>query len=407
MRVHAFDTRRHCVYDLEGHASQLSVGAMLETMRIAARARGFAARVERRPEAPAEAPVFDVRFEPSPGTAGDELEPAIRERSVMRKPLAVRPLQAEHRQRLEAAVGEAFRVRWFETAAERRALAWLAVKNAKIRLTIPEAYAVHREIIAWDARYSEDRVPDQALGADPLSLRSMRWVMASWERVQLMNRWFGGTLAPRLQLDLLPGPVLRRPLRARRREGARRHRRLRRRRRGGAALLADRDPPRPAAAAPVHAAGVRRIRPAAASRSPRCRRLGERAVRVERRLAGLLGEKTAPATVFLGRVGYGKPAHARSLRLPLERLLTAPPGDERHAAPHRGLVDCLGPAREFHAHTVAASTYVARPHEQGDVFLRSRDGLAHGPGVLFVTHWHRSWIGPEPQRRNECSRSSD
>ena len=79
-----------------------------------------------------------------------------------------------------SAVGEAFRVLWFEPCAERRALAWLAVKNAKIRLTIPEAYAVHREIIAWDARYSEDRVPDQALGADPLSLRSMRWVMASW-----------------------------------------------------------------------------------------------------------------------------------------------------------------------------------------------------------------------------------
>ena len=56
---------------------------------------------------------------------------------------------------------------------------------------------------------ARDRVPDQALGADALSLRSMRWVMASWERVQLMNRYFGGTLAPRLQLDLLPGRLLR------------------------------------------------------------------------------------------------------------------------------------------------------------------------------------------------------
>ena len=324
VRVHAFDTRRHCVYDLEGHASQLSVGAMLETMRIAARARGFEARVERRPEAPAEAPVFDVRFEPSPGTAGDELETAIRERSVMRKPLAVRPLQADHRQRLEAAVGEAFRVRWFKTAGERRALAWLAVKNAKIRLTIPEAYAVHREIIAWDARYSEDRVPDQALGADPLSLRSMRWVMASWERVQLMNRWFGGTLAPRLQLDLLPGLFCAAHF----------------------ALVAEKAPEgiddyvdagaavqrfwltatrlglqlQPQYTPLVFAEYVRRgvaftsVQPAR-----------ERAIWVERRLAGLLGEKTAPATMFLGRVGYGKPAEARSLRLPLERLLLTAP----------------------------------------------------------------------------------
>ena len=47
----------------------------------------------------------------------------------------------------------------------------------------------------------------------------------------------------------------------------------------------------------------------------------ERGAWVERRLADLLGEKAAPATMFLGRVGYGQPAQARSLRLPLERLL--------------------------------------------------------------------------------------
>ena len=41
--MHAFDTRRHCVYDLEGHASQLSVGAMLETI---ASPRGHADRRE-------------------------------------------------------------------------------------------------------------------------------------------------------------------------------------------------------------------------------------------------------------------------------------------------------------------------------------------------------------------------
>jgi nitroreductase len=323
VRVHAFDTRRHCVYDLEGHASQLSVGAMLETIRIAARARGFATRIERLVEAPIEAPVFGVRFERAGSGAGDELEPAIRERSVMRRPLSRRPLQADHKRRLEDAVGSAFRVRWFDTPGEKRALAWLAVSNAKIRLTIPEAYAVHREIIAWDARYSDDRVPDQALGADALSLRSMRWAMASWERVRLMNRWFGGTLAPRLQLDLLPGLLCAAHF----------------------ALVAQAAPRgiddyvdagaavqrfwltatrlglqlQPQYTPLVFAEYVRRgvaftsVQPAK-----------DRAVRIERRLAALLDEKTAPATMFLGRVGYGKPAEARSLRLPLERLLLPP-----------------------------------------------------------------------------------
>ena len=39
--VHAFDTRSHCVYDLDGHPSQLSVGALLETIRIAASGFGL------------------------------------------------------------------------------------------------------------------------------------------------------------------------------------------------------------------------------------------------------------------------------------------------------------------------------------------------------------------------------
>ncbi|SFU47558.1 nitroreductase family protein [Nitrosospira multiformis] len=35
--IHAFDTRDHCVYDLDGHPSQISLGALLETLSIAAR----------------------------------------------------------------------------------------------------------------------------------------------------------------------------------------------------------------------------------------------------------------------------------------------------------------------------------------------------------------------------------
>ena len=58
------------------------------------------------------------------------------------------------------------------------------LRSAKIRLTIPEAYDVHRRMIEWDARYSHDRIPDQALGTDALSVKSMRWVLESWPRVQ-------------------------------------------------------------------------------------------------------------------------------------------------------------------------------------------------------------------------------
>ncbi len=322
VRVHAFDTRRHCVYDLEGRASQLAVGAMLETMRIAASIHGLATRAALRSDSSPEAPLVDVRFEASPGLGVDPLHAAIRERSVQRKSLSTLPLGAATRAALESAVGPGYSVVWFEGWRARLRLAWLAVRSAKIRLTIPEAYAVHREIIDWDARFSDDKVPDQALGADPLTLRSMKWALASWERVQLMNRWFGGTLGPRLQLDFIPG------LRCA----------------AHFAIVAERIPgdvgDHLAAGAavqrfwltatlqklqlqpqytPLVFAGYARVRlPFTSIEGAR-----RRAAAIAGMLDRLFGAQAAPRVVFLGRLGSGPPARARSMRLPLEGLMWA------------------------------------------------------------------------------------
>jgi Nitroreductase len=320
--VHAFDTRRHCVYDLEGEASQLSVGALLETMRIAASVHGLAAQVTRRTGAPDELPVFDVRLTRAGGIAADPLHESVLVRSVQRRPLSTRRLDPDDKSRLEAAIGGEHRIVWFERLAERLRLARLAAMSAKIRLTIPEAYAVHREVIEWDSRFSEDRIPDQALGAGALSLRSMRWAMASWRRVRRMNRYFGGTVAPRLELDLLPGL------------------------RCGAhfAVIAKR-PPAGIDDQVNAGAAVQRFWLTATSRRLQVqpqytplvfatyarRRLAftadraaiERAERVQNALEGLLGAD-AVAAVFLGRIGHGAAAISRSLRLPLERLMWSP-----------------------------------------------------------------------------------
>lgn len=203
--VHGFDTRDHCIYDLDGHASQLAIGALLETMAIAASAHGLRAVVHRREDAPEHRPVFDVALEPDPAVTPDPLIDFIRSRSVQRRPFSTQPLSTSQKRALAAAAGPDCDVLWLETWAERRRAARLMFDNAKLRLTLPEAYQVHRDIIEWGARFSIDRVPDQAVGLDPLTLKLTRWVMASWDRVRFFNRYLLGTLTPRLQLDLLPG----------------------------------------------------------------------------------------------------------------------------------------------------------------------------------------------------------
>lgn len=203
--VHGFDTRDHVVYDLDGHASQLAIGALLETMVIAASATGRSATIQRRPDTPETHLLFDVCFRPEAGMTPDPLLPYIEARVVQRRPMPTRPLSAEQKQALSGSLPEGYSVVWYEGLAQRWRLAKFMFDNAKVRLTIPEAYAVHKSIIEWGARFSTDKIPGQAVGVDPLTARFMRWVMASWGRVGFFNTYLLGHLPPRLQLDLLPG----------------------------------------------------------------------------------------------------------------------------------------------------------------------------------------------------------
>jgi hypothetical protein len=202
--VHFHDTREDCVYDFRGRPSQLSHGALLETMAIAATAHGLRAEIRRRADDTDHLPVFDVRFAPDPDVKPSPLLPAILTRSVQRRPMSTRALMPEEKRALEDSVGAGYEVRWIEGFQGKLAAARLMFSNAKLRLTMPEAYEVHRRIIHWNARHSHDRVPDQALGVDAATLRLMKWAMVSWGRMSTMNRLMG-TWAPRLQMDLVPG----------------------------------------------------------------------------------------------------------------------------------------------------------------------------------------------------------
>jgi hypothetical protein len=317
--VHGFDTRDHCVYDIDGHPSQIAHGALLETLAIAASGHGLLARIERRRGLPDTTPTFDVRLAPDASVAPSPLLPFITTRTVQRRPLSTRPLKAEEKAELEASVGAGYSVRWLEFPSERWRMATLLFRNAEIRLTIPEAYRVHRDIIEWGTRYSEDRVPDQALGLDRMTLKMMRWVMHSWGRVRFFNRYLAGTLSPRLQMDLVPGM-------------------------GCAAhfLILG---PNPAETIDDYVDAGRatqrfwltatkiglRLQPeqtplifAIYSRAGRRFSEVEGATDQARRLTGhldaLIGEAAARRAVFMGRVGKGDHPDARSLRLPLGRL---------------------------------------------------------------------------------------
>lgn len=315
--VHGFDTREHCVYDLDGHPSQIAIGALLETASIAASAHGLRLTASRRLDAAENKPLFDLTFSVDPSVRPDPLLDYIERRSVQRRPLQTRALTSEERRALELSVGDDFTISWLASPSERLRTAKMLFHSAKLRLVMPEAYRVHKEIIEWDAQFSIDRVPDQALGTDPLTTRLMRFVMQSWARVEMFNHYFAGTWAPRIQLDFIPGFAC-----------------------AAHFLLLAKSPARLIDDYIAAGRAVQRfwltathlglqlqpeVTPLVFTRYARQKicfsqtpGMAAMADQLVVRFSALVGQRESQLAVFMGRVGAGKPPTARSLRRPLD-----------------------------------------------------------------------------------------
>jgi molybdopterin/thiamine biosynthesis adenylyltransferase len=204
--IHGYDTREHCVYDLQGNASQIAIGALLQTITIAASGHGLRADFKRRENVPETTPTFDVTFSADPDIQADALLPHVAKRTVNRRRLSTRPLTSSERSLLEAAANPGYRILWFESFGERLRFARLLFSNGGLRLNLPEAFETHSSIIQWNSRISEDRIPDHAVGLDPLSRQLMHWALGGgWKRVSFLNKYLAGSLIPRMELDFIPG----------------------------------------------------------------------------------------------------------------------------------------------------------------------------------------------------------
>jgi hypothetical protein len=325
-RVHGFDTRDFCVYDLDGWASRLAIGAMLETLRIAASALGMRVAVVRDRSAPEEKPVFDVQLIADDTIQADALAPCIETRRVQRRALSRRALTSAEKQALSEALGPDYSLTVFE-GDQRSTLAKLMFDSAHIRLTIEEGWKVHSTLIEWGVTESEDRMPAAAVGLSMPSLLAMRMVIGSWPLTRFFSVYLGGTLLPRVELDLIPGlrcagHVM---IRANEAPGARA---------GSDALDADFEAGRavqrfwltaeklglqhqpemtPLLFSRFSANGLRFTTDARALRT---------AARIRERLEALAGGSAErERIVWMGRIGEGPVAKARSIRLPLARLL--------------------------------------------------------------------------------------
>ncbi len=319
LRIHGFDTRDHCVYDLDGHPSQISFGTLLETLAIASASHGWHMVIDRLDFSTETRPLIDVSLHAAKEKTQQVLAAQIEKRSVQRRPLKRTPLTDDEKTALAQCLPTGMAVHWLDEGFARLKTAKLLFHSAKLRLTIEEAYRVHRDIIEWHAQFSTDKVPDQALGAGPGTVLLMRQVMKSWQRVNFFNTFLAGTWAPRIELDFIPSLccaahfVIHSAKPAHRPEDYVE---------AGRAIQrfwlqasAQQLQLQPEVTPLVFSRYSRESRSFSASSHAM-----PMAHDIRRRLERLIGQDIAERAVFMGRLGHGAAPTARSVRKPLDQL---------------------------------------------------------------------------------------
>ena len=199
MREHDFYT------SLDERSLFLVGGILLETMRIAASTyrRSLTWTVQGEEKGNYR---IAVDLIPKPGVKADPLAPFIPVRSVDRYPYRSIPLTAAQKLALADSLGGEFGIVWRESFVERWRTAAINTIATDIRLRIPETFITHQHAIDWENILSPTAIPARAVGLDRLSLVLMRRLMSGdWKRLDWMNRFAGGTVLARAELDLLPG----------------------------------------------------------------------------------------------------------------------------------------------------------------------------------------------------------
>lgn len=201
LRVHLNDLDLSVYEYRRGEPVRLAGGMLMESLRIAASAQGRTISWQfEGSDCPTR---IIVDFAQDPVIETDPLYDYLSRRSVNRWPYKDRPLSPTERVALEGTLDSDLSVSWFSSAEKRAEFANLSAQATAIRLSSPEAFTVHQNIIDWKLKLSPSKIPACALGLDRPTLVGMRWGMRSWRRTRLMNA-LGGLRMAAWQFDHKP-----------------------------------------------------------------------------------------------------------------------------------------------------------------------------------------------------------
>lgn len=204
--------RIHLVQDVDnvyeycnGRPAWIGVGTLIENISLVSSVYGITCSIAEISDFVEGQGYVDVNFSSDDACYPDDLEKFIELRSVERKALSLRDFDSQVEGQLINALGPNYSVEWHCGIGGKISMVLCHLTASRIRLSIPEAYKIHKKIIDWTQDFSTVGIPAKAMGMGCVGLALTKWAMASWKRIHILMTYFCGSVLPRIELEAIPG----------------------------------------------------------------------------------------------------------------------------------------------------------------------------------------------------------
>ncbi|WP_131794977.1 ThiF family adenylyltransferase [Fluoribacter gormanii] len=194
------ETPTNC-YDFGGIPTLISGGFLLETLKIAASLFGLEIDYQYESHSSTQHQIL-VTFKKKLKLKPDPLAYCVKIRSVERGNYKRLKLADHVKGLLAESIGNEFDIIWLESISEKIAIAKLTMLATKLRMTMPELFAIHQHVFSPQNQANQG-IPIAATGINPLTQMIMKWALKSWSRITTLNK-LGAIQTNQLELDLLP-----------------------------------------------------------------------------------------------------------------------------------------------------------------------------------------------------------
>ncbi|GHB39987.1 hypothetical protein GCM10007094_31580 [Pseudovibrio japonicus] len=203
VRVHITPPSEQVIYEYGGRPTLIAIGALIETMSIAASQYGWSTAYTYHRKG--ELSQVDMVFTDCDHTTTDELSEYIEQRTTNRFPYETELLSSDQKQRLEAAIGPNLKVRWREDWRSKWQAIATNMRASKLFFSIHEGMVMREKGVHFDDDYPEKGLPISSVGFSKPISAMIPWASKTWTRTRILNRYLLGWLSASLELDVSRG----------------------------------------------------------------------------------------------------------------------------------------------------------------------------------------------------------